>query len=135
MVNNFPLISSIEPLLWCYLYIFIITKIIKATSFISSWNTYQTKEFIHKRKSSKRYCLLDTISHIVTNYETYPHIKIHILTKHLPTHIDPQSYVKRSPHHILLSNTRIYIHKYISIHHPIHFIYVTVALLEIPAML
>lgn len=63
---------------------------------------------------------------------TYLRIKIHILEARFYSDIDiptyaPQSYVERSPHHILLSNTRIYIHKYISTHHPIHFIYVTVA--------
>lgn len=130
MVNNFPLISSIEPLLWCVGYFYIITKLIKEFLFISLWNMCQTKEWWHKRKSSKRYCL-PTISHIVINCET-SHIKIHILTTQcLRTSIDSQSYVERSPRHILLSNTRIYIHKYISIRHPIHFIYVTVALLEI----
>lgn len=90
----------------------------------------------HKRKTSKRYCFHDTISHFVTNCEIYQNshfirllyltIKIWLL----------QSYVKRSPRRILLSN--LYESTYINIfytHHPIHFIYVTVALLEIDGIM
>lgn len=133
MANDFPLITPIEPL----------QSIVRPLrNIICQYTTVfkyleQTKEDDTKGKRINN--IVRSIQFLILR-QIARHIKIHIfffvlsnrtLFYHffVSTKIGLHSHTWNEAHTI--SNSDLHIHKYIRIHHPIHFIYVTVALLEI----